>query len=128
VPVGYYSANPTPLVSPTVSTVYQLTQTNSVTGCQANAQVHVIVDSCINGVLGVYPNPANGHIVVQLDVNNTEPKYFNLVDLRGAQVISQLLKYRTVINVSHLAAGVYFYSIKVGFGKPLKSGKLIIRH
>ncbi|MBK7434630.1 MAG: T9SS type A sorting domain-containing protein [Chitinophagaceae bacterium] len=86
------------------------------------------VDSCLHGIVSVYPNPANDHIVVQLDVNDSEPKYFNLLDSRGAQVLSQELKYRTTIDVSNLSAGIYFYSIRVGFGKKLKAGKLIIRH
>jgi len=127
-PSGYYSINPNPLVSPVVSTVYLLTQTHIATSCQATARVHVNVDSCIGGVLGVYPNPANDHIIVQLDINNNEPKYFNLVDARGAQVISQELKYRTRIDVSTLSSGIYFYSIRVGFGKLMKGGKLVIRH
>jgi hypothetical protein len=112
-----------------VTTVYNLIQTNISTGCQATAHVKVIIDSsCLHRLIEVNPNPANNNIIVQLDVNNNEPKFFELIDTKGNLVLKKDLNFTTNINVQNIPQGIYFYSIRVGFGLVLKSGKLIIRH
>lgn len=113
-------------VTPIKTTTYILTQTNIYTGCQAISQVKVKVDTCNRSSIGVYPNPANTYIMVELDPNNNEQKYFKLLDSKGSTVINTKLPYTTRIDISRLSAGIYFYIIQVG--ENMEKGKLVIAH
>ena len=126
VPAGFSSILSNPIVSPTTTTTYYLTQTNTA-GCQANASVKVIADSCNTTGAKVFPNPANEYIVVELDVNNSDPKYFELTDSRGSVlIVQQLNNNRTTINTSHISPGIYFYTIRTSSGQLLKAGNILI--
>jgi len=127
-PQGFTSTLANPVVSPAVNTIYNLTQTNTLYGCQAKGYVKVILDSCIHGIINVYPNPANNYVIVQLSSTNSELKYFELIDAMGKVVIKKELTFRTIIDVRNIAAGFYYYTIKSGAGIQLKSGKLNIQH
>ncbi|HRI20117.1 MAG TPA: T9SS type A sorting domain-containing protein, partial [Panacibacter sp.] len=128
IPAGFSSTLANPVVAPAVNTLYILTQYNIQTGCTAAAQVKITADTCKPGIITIYPNPTFGHITVQLDVNNSETKYFELIDSHGAVVLSKQLNYATTFDLHSYPAGSYYYHVVVGFGKIVQSGKVILLH
>ena len=62
-PAGFTStvSNPTINVVSTGAVYYYLSATDIISGCSDAASVHIITDSCItaDGIVNVYPNPAN---------------------------------------------------------------------
>ena len=71
----------------------------------------------------VYPNPANNNLHIKLN-NNSNAAIFNLFDIQGKKLITQKVIKNEPINISHLNAGMYLYSIttngKESRGKILK--------
>ncbi len=129
VPAGFVSSLSNPVVSPSVSTKYTLVQTHLVSGCTGSTFVNVQVDTgCASRGIIVAPNPASDHVYIQLNVNNTEPKYFELVSTNGVMVLQQELNFATTINTRNIPSGIYLYRITAGFGNLLKSGRLVIQH
>ncbi|NNV55867.1 Ig-like domain-containing protein [Limnovirga soli] len=128
IPAGFSSTIANPVVAPETNTTYILNQHNLQTGCNATAQVKIIADTCKPGIITIYPNPTFGSITIQLDVNNTEIKYFELIDAHGAVVLSKQLSYTTTFDLHSFSAGIYYYHVVVGFGKIVQSGKLILQH
>lgn len=65
--------------------------------------------------LWVYPNPTEGNLNINLD-HNAENASVNLYDITGEIIYEGILHnaYRTNIDLSDLAAGVYFLEIKEG--------------
>jgi Secretion system C-terminal sorting domain len=129
VPVGFVSTIANPLVSPNVSTKYTLLQTHTASGCNNSSVVNVQADTgCAARGIVITPNPANDHLLIQLNVNDTEPKYFTLINSSGVLVLQKPLGFSTAIDTRTIPSGIYFYRITVGFGTLMKSGKLIIQH
>jgi uncharacterized delta-60 repeat protein len=129
IPAGFSSTVSNPVISPTVNTIYNLTQTSTATGCQATAHVNVTVVSCLFDVANIYPNPSTSNsFTIELAGSSNEKKHFTLTDSKGVVVFTSELQYRTTVNTQKMEPGIYFYSIKSADGEKLKSGKIIIQH
>ena len=75
-----------------------------------------------NNLVTVYPNPANNNLHITLN-NNSNAAIFNLFDIQGKKLITQNVINNEPINISHLNAGMYLYSITTN-GKESR-GKLL---
>ena len=71
----------------------------------------------------IFPNPFWNSFSVETDTN--EPVIFTLYDIRGENLLSQEITSANEIGASHLAAGIYFYSISGLTGEIKETGKLI---
>ena len=76
----------------------------------------------------VYPNPAQGHIMASLPTGQAgKDVQFSLTNAFGQTILQAPLRQETTsIDASHLAPGIYFYTIATG-GQPVAAGKLCIR-
>ncbi|MBV4360641.1 FG-GAP-like repeat-containing protein [Pinibacter aurantiacus] len=127
-PAGFTSSQSNPFVSPTRTTLYELTRINIGTGCIATAHVKVTVDSC-QDVVSVYPNPASTEVTVQVNSNDNDVKNFQLMDSNGQVVLfTQFTTNVTKVNISKLPTGQYYFRVTTGFGDVLKTGRLMILH
>ena len=124
---------PNVVVSPSVSTVYSVTSSNTV-GCTSIKTVTVLIINCIGIVKNnlvaentlVYPNPTNGLVTVLVE-NNTGNYTFEAFDVVGKLVYkSNLVKAESLINIGALANGLYSYKItSISTKQVIKEGKLI---
>jgi hypothetical protein len=116
------------MASPSVSTTYTVTVTNSF-GCSANDQVIVTIDpspGCVTAVpningleeFKIIPNPNEGIFYVRIKLNSIKDVSFRLLNLSG-QVVYQSEKYQIAgtqtkeINASKLAGGIYLLETKI---------------
>lgn len=74
--------------------------------------------------LNVYPNPAQNEIMVS---TNSENGMFTMFDALGQKVIAVNMRGLTMIDVTSLNNGVYFYSFVSENGVVTKSKRLVIR-
>lgn len=62
-------------------------------------------------IMNLYPNPSNGNFIIEL--NTKEKQTFQIFDITGNVVLSQIIENgKTIIDGSHLAAGMYNINIK----------------
>jgi hypothetical protein len=119
------------VVSPSVTTSYSVTGTNTV-GCSKVTVVTQSVSTCTgiealltssNGV-SIFPNPNFGSInVVVSDISSGTS--IEIFDAIGKLVISRsLIENQSIINTSELPKGIYMFTIKNMSGI-IKQGKLI---
>jgi len=76
----------------------------------------------------LYPNPNNGLMILDYEINGKEAALFSILDITGRLVKQVTLNPENkimTIDAAELNAGAYFYSIKVGTENG-KTGKLII--
>jgi N-acetylneuraminic acid mutarotase len=99
------------------------------TPCAERVGIEVIVSSCVSvkeinsiGKAVLYPNPSNGHVVIQTTVDGLKVEIHNTV---GQEVLEkELQEGKNYLNLE-LPEGVYYYTIKEK-EKKLRSGKLIL--
>lgn len=91
--------NNAPLATPSESTTYTVTATNS-SGCSATASVTIDVEVCtgladelLTNAVSVYPNPSSDFIQVQVNLLTNESIYINIYNTVGELLQSQ--NYRT---------------------------------
>jgi hypothetical protein len=103
------------VVAPLETTTYTVTGTDA-KGCTNTAVITQSVDACTglseNGIAQaaarVYPNPANDLLYINAEASCE----ITVMNALGQTVISARAKPgRNLINVSHLASGVYFVSV-----------------
>jgi hypothetical protein len=70
----------------------------------------------------VYPNPATS--VLNIKVNQNTPTEIGLYDLVGRKLLAEKLTANTVVNIEHLANGIYIYQIQNKNGV-IKTGRFI---
>ena len=102
------------LISPTITTVYTVTGTSGITGCDNTATINVVVSVCNGLIINnydklfiIYPNPSSGKFVVELNeaIPNTEMILYNSI---GQMVYkSNLSEKINTINVNELQKGIY---------------------
>jgi hypothetical protein len=110
----FNQSNPVAL-APTANTTYSLQGTDSF-GCTSVSQIVVNVDECTGlnsntlGSLSVYPNPTNGMVTV---TSSAPIQNVQLIDVTGRIVLAQdgVNASATDLNISHLAAGVYYIQV-----------------
>lgn len=79
-----------------------------------------------------YPNPANGQVTVQYDLSNYrfEAKaHIVLTNLIGSKIMSvpvSAAKGKSVLDISNLGSGIYFYSLEVD-NKIVSTKKLVVK-
>ena len=105
------------IISPTVSTTYSVTGTNTA-GCTSSSAVQIVVNSCTgiskntgnNEGLVVYPNPGNGHFVIHSTID-AELYLLNQLGekLKTIHVEKDLEKN---MNLDELPNGLYFLTGK----------------
>lgn len=74
-----------------------------------------------------FPNPSNGKIIFMINNNErNENLLLNIYNVLGKSVYQNKVIHGEEINLGPLANGIYFYEIRTGESKLLKSGKLMI--
>lgn len=79
--------------------------------------------------IGVFPNPASDKLKVSYDLP-VQGASFEIVSVLGNRVYQKNLTERKGdldLNVSRLAKGVYFYTVKTNTGKVLATRKLVVQ-
>ena len=121
------------VVSPSVSTIYSVTVTDTSTGCSNTGAVIINISSCMgltaqSGIvaqsLNIYPNPANSIINVEFLVFNNEPYKIEILNSLG-QVLQTANPQQpiTAISVKELPSGMY--QLKISEGSTQKVIKFI---
>lgn len=119
-------------VSPTVTTVYSVNVTNTVSACSGSSSFTVYVSPCssineysLNGDIKIIPNPGSGKfkLFTKENILNASVK---ITDNSG-RLIKNIAIYETelTIDLSGLSKGLY-HCILLSGEKPLRYGKLII--
>jgi hypothetical protein len=75
-----------------------------------------------NDLVKIFPNPTTNVIQLQPHTTNT-PLHFQLVDMQGRVLMEQTIYQQQVIDIHHLAAGVYGYTIHTN--NQIQRGKII---
>ncbi len=105
-------------ITPSVSTSYTVTGTNTATGCYNTSTVTIQVSPCtgmaqtsnLNSQISVYPNPNNGAFTVEL--NNGLTKTIEVFDMMGRSIsINSSDEDKVNINISSLSNGIYYIKI-----------------
>ena len=77
----------------------------------------------------VYPNPANTALTIAIPLQLEEKAYFEFFDATGTKVEEiQLKANETVLPLTKLADGIYFYRITDTEGNLIKENKIIVLH
>lgn len=85
------------------------------------------VQTPITPVFSVYPNPANGHIEINLQNASAQPAQLLITDMQGRTVLSQFLyDDNTQLSTHQLQAGIYALQVTVNGGTATQ--KLVISH
>lgn len=119
-------------VSPTVTTVYSVNVTNTVSSCSGSSSFTVYVSPCsgineysLNGDMKIIPNPGSGKfkLFTKENILNASIK---ITDNSG-RLIKNIAIYETelTIDLSGLSEGLY-HCILLSGEKPIRYGKLII--
>jgi hypothetical protein len=117
-------------VTPTSGTTYTVTVNDG--NCDAMATIFVDAQICmgINGVasvleIGLYPNPTNGILNVNIPSELSENTSIEVFDGLGKLVMKENLSNDlNTINLSKLEDGIYFFKI-INNDKALKVGKVV---
>ena len=82
-----------------------------------------------NTSLNVYPNPASGHVYIDVNLSSRQDGEIKIFDVLGKQVYSHAFRALTAESVeadlSELQSGVYMVSLRTG--KEVITKKLMIR-
>ncbi len=124
------ASNASIVVSPTVSTLYNVTGTSN--GCSVTKSTFVIVQACV-GIqelsetkIKLYPNPADHVINLELRDPGTE-KTIEVFNERGQLVLVQQSKEAELsLDVACLKNGIYM--VKVVKGNTYSINKFVVRH
>ncbi len=113
--------------------VYDVTVTNTATGCSSNKSNRVEVDFEASTTLFIYPNPSSGQFQVRyFSFTNNAARTLNIYDSKGARVYSKLYStsgpYTLMdVNMDNAASDIYFVELQDASGKRIASGKVVIR-
>lgn len=88
-----------------------------------------IEDASLEADISAYPNPANGFVNFNVELQGAQNAELAIVDMLGKQVyVSRVSANQNhKVNTSTFKQGIYFYSIKVG-GQVLETKKLVVKH
>jgi hypothetical protein len=121
-----------PMASPTITTTYIVTKTQcSVTTIDTVVVNYLGVNINENErfqMIKVFPNPNNGEMVLEFNLQTTESRELIIYSITGKIVKTLLLTngIKTInINAQDLQAGMYLYEIRIN-GKENKKNKLTI--
>lgn len=114
-PAGFTSSSQNPTVTPSITTIYTVTITDTNVGCSEIASVTInvtpvgIENEPERDKLTLYPNPTNGIIHIDLPSADRENSLITVYDLCGNVIIQS--QYSENINLSGFENGIYFLSI-----------------
>jgi hypothetical protein len=124
------ATNASIVVSPTVSTLYNVTGT--LNGCSVTKSTYVLVYPCVGieelsgKTLKMYPNPAHQNITIELK-NEGKEKSIEVYNETGQMVMVQQCKEAELnLDVSCLRSGIYM--VKVVTGNTYTISKFVVRH
>lgn len=106
------------IVSPSVTTNYTVTGTNTV-GCSSSAVSSVTVNACVgvielenNNKVSIYPNPTSGIINVNFDNLINDEMNIQITNSIGQLLFNEKVKtIHSTYNLQKLPAGLYFVNI-----------------
>ncbi len=104
------------------TTIIDTTRTDTTT----YGQKHFAKNNQNNNAVKVYPSPVHDKISVEVTSNSTEDIVFQLLDVTGRSILSQLItaNHANEISVEKIQPGIYIYRVIQG-NKPMKTGKLV---
>ena len=109
---------------------YQVTVTNTATGCSSTSNSVTVKDSA-SGRLFIYPNPTAG--LFQARYYNaggtTTSRVLTVFDSKGARVYTKsypttAIYERMNVDITRYAAGIYFVELRDASGNLLATGKV----
>jgi hypothetical protein len=113
-----------PIASPTSSTVYYITVTDTLGGCSTTDSVFIAVDPCTyidesgqSFDIGIYPNPNTGYFTISKPKELYKLLEFKLLNTLGENVLKGILpnnENSTNIDISSLSNGIYFINLTIG--------------
>jgi len=107
------------VVSPSTTTNYTVTGTNTTTGCFNTTTVQLVVSLCTGldnaditiGEISLHPNPNNGEFVVEL--NNGLTKNIEVSDMMGRVILNTSSEFGKIpVNLNKFANGIYYVKIQ----------------
>jgi hypothetical protein len=121
------------VISPSSTTNYTVTGTNTISGCAAMASITQSVDACLGvispeseGRITVFPNPTNGRFTIDLANVNSKDFVVQIVSPVGELVANYLTTDKRIdVSLNEVANGVYF--IRVISGDKVLSVQRIIK-
>ncbi|MBT7896883.1 MAG: T9SS type A sorting domain-containing protein [Flavobacteriales bacterium] len=121
--------------NPIIDQLYTVTAVDD-NNCRSEKSVMIYVDSCTTGItsdiyssLSIYPNPSNGIVNINLDINNISDIEINVYNALGEEVYiikadKFIGEYSNRIDLSSKSKGVYLLKIKTS--NSLFNRKLVI--
>ncbi len=70
-------------------------------------------DAALADMFSAYPNPSTGTVWIEIN-NNVGKAALSIFDLNGKKVLSQSVNGRELVNLAHLAKGVYILQVTDG--------------
>ena len=106
------------------------TNANSILTQGFNQVLHVIASDVDmesdDAKFQVFPNPCKDNVWIEFSLLNEDKTLLKLFDLSGNILLISPMKFqRELINVSHLASGLYIYKIYNMQNQLLKTGKIV---
>ena len=121
--------------TPTTDTWYMVEAVDA-NGCVVKEDINVYVDSCITDVneiritegLKVYPNPATDIVFVQLNLENSDYGYLEIINYLGQEIGTYLIQNAEdfSIDISHLRKGLYLCKLIDANNEEVTTKKLTI--
>jgi len=113
------------IVTPTISTSYTVSGTNTVTGCSGTSVIVQLVSECLgvkqntmDNEIRIYPNPANNSLFVE---GALEGATIEMTNILGEQIYkSKIEGVKHKIDLSQQSNGVYFVIYKTSQGTQTK--------
>jgi len=121
--------------NPIIDQLYTVTAVDD-DNCRSEKSVMIYVDSCTTGItsdiyssLSIYPNPSNGIVNINLDINNISDIEISLYNALGEEVyiikVDKFIgEYSNRIDLSSKSKGVYL--LKIRTSNSLINRKLVI--
>ena len=108
-----------PLATPTVTTVYYLTQYSMLDSLSRDSVLVKVIDcdSMNNNVITIYPNPTQGEFYIEFSEYVPEEARFTISNALGQALIKSDIgreERKKLVNTSTLASGVYFCRVYAG--------------
>ena len=112
-PAGFSSDLANPLLTPLISTAYELTRTNNQSGCNVKASVRVELDNTCSGKLVlIYPNPSNGYFTIVLSTLDLLGSTLEVISLNGNSAYKvKLDRSSNAVDLRFLPDGIYGYRV-----------------
>lgn len=115
-------------VSPTITSTYSVSVTNTL-GCTSNQfAVTQVVSNCMNvgikvidtnNALSIYPNPANE--ILNIELSSIDASSVSIINALGEVVLINKQEIQhTTFNIKHLNSGIYFIKVESKQGTLIK--------